>query len=81
MCLLAVDDVLIRVIGVVLRDRSGAGLVSRQDGQLLAVEFQQQLQQVAHEPCFSLHVMQSLDHGIAFSRASAIGSPHSRQTP
>ena len=63
------------------KELSGAGLVSDQDGQLLAVEFQQQLQQVAHEPCFSLHVMQSRDHGIAFNLASAIGSPQSRQTP
>ena len=78
---LAVDDVLVSVVRVVLRDGSRAGLVPRQDGQLLAVALLQELQQIVHEPCFSLQVMQTRDQGIAFSRASAIGSPQSRQTP
>src|SRR2546429_464524 len=35
----------------------------------------------AHEFCFSLHVMQTRVHGMALSRASAMGSPQSRHTP
>ena len=31
--------------------------------------------------CFSLQVIQTRVHGMAFSRASAIGSPQSRHTP
>jgi hypothetical protein len=31
--------------------------------------------------CFSLQAMHTRVHGIAVSRASAIGSPQSRQTP
>ena len=31
--------------------------------------------------CFSLHVMQTRVHGMAFSRASAMGSAQSRQAP
>ena len=34
-----------------------------------------------HEACFSLHVIQTRVQGIAFSRAAAISSPQSRQTP
>ena len=65
----------------VLRDEAGAGLMPEQHLQLFAVKFLKQRQQVGHEFCFSLHTMQTRVHGIALSRASAIGSPQSRQTP
>ena len=56
-------------------------LMPQQHLQLFAVEFLEQGQQIGHESCFSLHAMQTRVQGIAFSRASAIGSPQSRQTP
>ena len=78
---LAVDDVLVSVVGVVLPDQPRAGLVLQQHRQLLAVEFLEKRQQIGHEFCFSLQVMQTRVHGMAFSRAGAIGSPQSRHTP
>ena len=62
-------------------DEPRARLVAQQHRQLLAVELLEQRQQVGHEFCFSLQVMQTRVQGIAFSRAAAIGSPQSRQTP
>ena len=56
-------------------------LVLLQHRQLLAVELQKQRKQIRHEFCFSLQVMQTRVQGIALSRAGAIGSPQSRQTP
>ena len=41
----------------------------------------QQGDELVHEFCFSLQVMQTRVHGIALSRAGAIGSPQSRQIP
>ena len=38
-------------------------------------------QQVRHKFCFSLQLMHTRVHGIALSRASAIGSPQSRHMP
>ena len=51
--------------------------------QLVAVELAQELQHLCgfHELCFSLQVMQTRVHGMALSRADAIGSPQSRQMP
>ena len=49
--------------------------------QLVAVELLKKGQKVGHKFCFSLHVMQTRVHGIAFSLASAIGSPQSRHMP
>ena len=49
--------------------------------QLLAMELLQERQQIGHEFCFSLQVMQTRVHGIALSRAGAIGSPQSRHAP
>src|SRR5262249_39251321 len=66
---LAVDDVLVSVVLVVLRDEARTGLVLQEGGELLAVELLQQRDQVAHEFCFSLQVMQTRVHGIALSRA------------
>jgi hypothetical protein len=50
-------------------------------GELLAVELLEKRQGAGREFCFSLHVMQTRVQGMAFSRASAMGSPQSRQTP
>ena len=49
----------------------------------LEVEVADQLRQCrcAHAFCFSLQVMQTRVHGMALRRASAIGSPQSRQIP
>ena len=56
-------------------------LMAQQRGELVAVELLEQREQIGHAFCFSLQVMQTRVHGMAFSRASAIGSPQSRQTP
>ena len=56
-------------------------LMPEQHLQLFPVKFLKQAQQIGHKPCFSLHAMQTRVHGIALRRASAIGSPQSRQTP
>ena len=77
----AVQEVLIRIVEIVLADVSGASLMPQELGQLVAMEILQQPGQIVHEPCFSLHAMQTRVQGIAFSRASAIGSPQSRQMP
>ena len=74
-------DVLIGVVGVVLTDQARRRLMPEHHRQLLAVELLQQWKQVGHEFCFSLQVMQTRVHGMAFNRASAIGSPQSRHNP
>ena len=81
LCLLAIDDVLIRVVGVVVADDARARGVPQNRGQLVSIEFLEQRQQVRHAFCFSLHLMQTRVHGMAFNRAGAIGSPQSRQIP
>ena len=77
----AVDDVLIRIVDVVLPDQPRARLVAQHHRQLLAVKLLEERQQIVHALCFSLQVMQTRVQGIAFSRGSAIGSPQSRHTP
>jgi len=81
--LFAIDRVLVRVVGVVLEDVRGNRLVPLVHGQALAVALLQQSSEFGgfHAFCFSLQVMQTRVHGIAFRRASAIGSPQSRHTP
>ena len=56
---------------------------SLQERQALGIELTKQWSQVgrSHAFCFSLHVMHTRVQGIAFNRASAIGSPQSRHTP
>ena len=63
------------------RHVAAARLMPEQHFELFPVEFLEQRQQIGQEPCFSLHAMQTRVHGIAFRRASAIGSPQSRQMP
>src|SRR5438132_2618957 len=77
----AVEDVLIGVVEIVLDDVAGALLVAQESGQFVAVELLQQRKEIGHAFCFSLQVMQTRVHGIALSRAGAIGSPQSRQIP
>ena len=80
----AIDDVLVGVVGVVLADQPRVRHVLNHRRQLLAMKLFNQRQRRrlrGHEFCFSLQVMQTRVHGIALSRASAIGSPQSRQTP
>jgi len=77
----AVDDVLVGVVGVVLDDEARSRLMTQIHRQLVAVEVLQQRDEVAHVVCFSLQVMQTRVHGIALSRAAAIGSPQSRHWP
>src|SRR4029079_4528695 len=76
-----VDDVLIRVVDVVLPNKPGRRLMAQQRRELLSVELLQQPEQTRHEPCFSLQVRPPRFHGMAFTRAVAIGSPQSRQMP
>src|SRR4029078_2124628 len=76
-----VDDVLIRVVDVVLPNKPGRRLMAQQRRELLSVELLQQPEQTRHEPCFSLQVMDTRAHGMPFTRAGAIGSPQSRQMP
>ena len=83
--LLAADDVLVGVVEVVVADEARAGFVALEQRQSLGGELGQE--SAAARPasssgfCFSLQVMQTRVQGIAFSRASAIGSPQSRHTP
>ena len=79
----AVDDVLVGVVEVVVGDELRGRDVAVPERQLVAVEGGQEVEQLGglHELCFSLQVMQTRVHGIAFSRAGAIGSPQSRQMP
>ncbi len=81
--LLARDDVLIGIVDVVIGDLTGCGHVSIKRRKTLLIEFAQQRDQLAwlHVACFSLQLMQTRVQGIAFKRASAIGSPQSRQMP
>ena len=57
-------------------------LVPHQQADALEIEFADQFGEgvvrLAHAFCFSLQVMQTRVQGIAFNRASAIGSPQSR---
>ena len=80
---LARDDVLIRVVDVVVRDVARSGFVLQQQREALDVEVPDESLQVgwSHAFCFSLQVMQTRVHGMAFRRAGAIGSPQSRQIP
>ena len=80
---LARDDVLIRVVEVVVGDDARIRHVAGALGELVAVELPQELQHLCgfHELCFSLQVMQTRVHGMALRRAAAIGSPQSRQMP
>src|SRR5687768_8662143 len=88
MGLLAGDDVLIRVVDVVVGDGDRDVFVPHQQHHALEVEVVNQIGEVrcAHgrsaQPfCFSLQVMQTRVQGMAFRRASAMGSPQSLQTP
>ena len=81
MDVVAVQEVLRCIVEIVLSDVSGTRLMPQELGQLVAMEILQQPGELVHAPCFSLHAMQTRVQGIAFSRASAIGSPQSRQMP
>src|SRR6185295_6722094 len=77
-----VDDVLIRIVEVVMAHRACARFVALDERDAAGGKIGQQLLEVGHQAfCFSLHEMQTRVQGIASSRASAIGSPQSRQTP
>ena len=80
---LAVDDVLVGVVEVVVGDEAGGRDVTLPQGGLVAVQVLEHLEQLAvfHALCFSLQVMQTRVHGIAFKRGAAISSPQSRQMP
>ncbi len=80
---LAAEHLLIAVVRVVGRDRPRVGLPRLEQLERVSMELVEERQQLggAHEFCFALQVMQTRVHGMAFSLASAIGSPQSRQTP
>src|SRR5262245_19779874 len=78
----AVDDVLIRVVEVVIADRACTRVVTLDERHAPGSEFGQQRLEIGHQAfCFSLQEMQTRVQGIASSRASAMSSPQSRQTP
>src|SRR6185503_9792764 len=84
MRLFSSDDVLVGVVEIVMADHAGRGFVSLQQRQPFSSDLGQKLLQfvLLHAyDCFSLQLMQDRVHGIAVRRASAIGSPQSRQTP
>ncbi len=83
MNVLAVDHVLVGVVGLVGADAPGGGHVALPQRQFVPVDRLEQRAGLGrfHVPCFSLHVMHTRVQGIAFRRAGAIGSPQSRQTP
>ena len=90
--LFAGDDVLIGVVEIVVADDAGRRFVPLQQREPFGGEVGQKLLQLvllhaalsigpAYAFCFSLQLMQDRVHGIAVRRASAIGSPQSRQMP
>ena len=81
--ILTSKDLLVRVVGVVRPHRPRIGLARQHQLKRIAVKVLQQSEQFGggHAFCFSLQVMQTRVHGMAFKRASAMGSPQSRQTP
>src|SRR4029078_11100364 len=83
MDVLATKHLLVGIIGIVGRHRPGVHLTCVDERERIAVEPLEERQhlRVAHEACFSLQVMQTRVHGMALRRASAIGSPQSRQMP
>ena len=83
MHVLTAEHLLIAVVGVVVRDRSRIGLPRLEQLERFPIEILEERQQLGggHEFCLALQVMQTRVHGMAFSRASAIGSPQSRHTP
>src|SRR4029079_12079832 len=85
MRLFASNDVLIGVVEIVMANHAGRGFVPLQQRQSFRSHIGQELLQLvrlhAYEFCCSLQLMQDRVHGIAVRRASAIGSPQSRQTP
>ena len=80
---LPAEHLLIAVVRVVGRDRLRVGLPRLEQLERFPVRIVEECQQLggAHEFCFALQVMQTRVQGMAFSLASAIGSPQSRQTP
>lgn len=77
------EEVLVRIVDVVLTDMASRGLMIGHEAQTVAVALLKKRKQLGrfHALCFSLQLMHTRVHGIAWSRASAIGSPQSRQTP
>ena len=80
---LAAEHLLIAVVRIVRGDRLRVGLPGLEQLERLPMKIVEECQQLggAHEFCFALQVMQTRVQGMAFSLASAIGSPQSRQTP
>ena len=81
--LLAGDHVLVGIVELVVADGLRAFDVTVHQSQAIAIELLQEseLFRSLHAFCFSLQVMHTRVHGIALSRATAIGSPQSRQVP
>ena len=77
------DDILVGVVEIQVADMVRDRLVPQQQCCALRrrTPGERQAFRRLHAFCFSLQVMHTRVHGIAFSRASAIGSPQSRQTP
>ena len=80
---LARDDVLVGVVDVVVVNQTRRGHVPRPERGLVLVERLEQGAQLVglHAFCFSLQVMHTRVHGMAFNRAAAISSPQSRHAP
>ena len=83
MDVLAAEHLLIDVIGLVRGHEAGARLPLGDEVGGFAMKVLKKSGQLGgrHALCFALQVMQTRVHGIAFSRASAMGSPQSRQIP
>ena len=81
------DDVLIGVVEVVVAHDPRPGLVTFEDRQPVGGKFRQDVLKFVwlhgcdYAFCFSLQAIQTRVHGIASSRAGAIGSEQSRHTP
>ena len=75
--------VLVVVVEIVVPDVPRPGLMTFEQRHSLGGKLGEDLPQLVllHQACFSLHVIQTRVQGIAFSRAAAISSPQSRQTP
>ena len=83
MHVLPAQHLLVGVVRVVISDRTRLHLTRLNEVEDVAIELLKKSEQLGrgHEACFALQVIQTRVQGMALSRASAIGSPQSRQTP
>ena len=77
------QHLLVGVVRVVISDRTRVHLTRLNEVEDVRDRTLEEGEQLGrgHEACFALQVIQTRVQGMAWSRASAIGSPQSRQMP